>query len=163
MNKRKLHIIALYLFVGGTPATLCAQSAAPWYIGPSPTATAYVADSAADYTSYASSIREINAESPIDDTAVHLASPSDLADAAGTKAMEVYPNKAQNEIKVNLQGYEGDVSITLLTSEGLLVDKRLLREDLHHSWLRLSGLDKGVYILQVQSELKSETQEVVIF
>ena len=62
----------------------------------------------------------------------------------------VYPNPANEQITISLNGLEGEVSVRIYDMQGRLVKQELLNDT--RTQLNISDLSKGVYIISVDEE-----------
>lgn len=89
-----------------------------------------------------------------------------LTEEQGMHAINVYPNPATEkiDIAVNSSGLNGGISFTLLDLNGKIIKKEEVKKDAEEivKTMSLSEVQKGIYILQIQSENFNEAIKVVV-
>ena len=67
--------------------------------------------------------------------------------------LKVYPNPVQNILQLEIPEYNGGmISLTVYTTEGKQIERKLLESTSDHANLDLSELKTGLYILSVEAD-----------
>jgi len=71
----------------------------------------------------------------------------------------VYPNPANDYVRISLQGIRGDVSLRIYDLQGRLVKETMLNS--LDSQIDVSDLSKGVYIISVDEEKEAISKRLI--
>jgi PKD repeat protein len=79
--------------------------------------------------------------------------------------LSVYPNPTSGAFEVKLNGYEvnqGQLRILDLTGKVVFTQQLNVEEGLNHYFIQTEGLNKGIYLLEIQKGDTSFTQKLII-
>lgn len=96
-----------------------------------------------------------------------LDNPNSIDQGTKTGTLEIFPNPAQNAIRVNFLVKEATpVSISILDANGRVVKQPIIGEHRaagkHHLTINTSDLESGVYLIRYQGESVNKTERISI-
>lgn len=75
---------------------------------------------------------------------------------------KIYPNPAEGDVSIDLSGYTGDVVMRMYCSTGKLITQNVLSiSNLSNYSFSTGFLNKGIYFIELSSDLKRETVKLI--